>query len=87
MLWTTSSFLPVPASLLAKEPSEKAMAMTTEEVVQWLHSIKLSKYTELFQSEDVDGELLASYNIHDLEEMGIESGTDRKKIFVRFRKI
>ena len=63
------------------------MAMTTEEVVQWLHSIKLSKYTELFQSEGVYGELLASYDIHDLEEMGIGSGKDRKKIFVGFRNI
>ena len=87
MLWSSSSFLPVPASLLAKEPSEKAMAMTTEEVVQWLHSIKLSEYTELFQNKDVDGELLACCTLRELEQMGIENGMDRKKIFLRFRRI
>ena len=87
MLWTTSSFLPVPASLLAKEPSEKAMAMTTEEVVQWLHSIKLSEYTEIFQKNEVDGDLLACCTLQTLEEMGIKKDLDRRKILVRFRKI
>ena len=63
------------------------MAMTTEEVVEWLGTIKLSKYAELFRDEDVDGELLASCTVQTLEEMGIKSDLDRRKIFLRFRKI
>ena len=83
----TFSFLPVPASVLAREPSEKAMAMTPEEVIQWLHNINLSKYTDMFKDKEVDGELLATFGTKDLQEMGIESGIDQKKIFVRFRRI
>ena len=83
----TSSFLPVPASVLAREPSESAMAMTTEDVIQWLQSIKLSEYTEIFKEKDVDGDLLACCTLQTLEEMGIDKDLDRRKIFVRFRKI
>ena len=63
------------------------MAMTTEEVIQWLHSISLSKYTEIFKDEEVDGEFLSTFSFEDLQEMGIESGKDRKKIFLQFRRI
>ena len=83
----TSSFFPVPASVLAREPSENAMAMTTEEVIQWLQSIKLSKYTAIFKDNDVDGYLLAYCTLQTLEEMGIDKVLDRRKIFVRFREI
>ena len=89
MSWCTYScpVHPVPASLLDREPSKKAMAMTTEEVVQWLKSINLSKYTQDFQDNEVDGELLASCTLKELEEIGVKGGVDRKKIFLRFRKI
>ena len=83
----TSSFLPVPASVPAREPSENAMAMTTEEVIQWLQSINLAKYTEIFKEKDVDGDLLAFCNLQTLEQMGIDDDLDRRKILVRFRKI
>ena len=63
------------------------MAMTTEEVVEWLGTIKLSKYAKIFQDEDVDGELLATYNVKNLEEIGVNSGADGKKILLRFRRI
>ena len=63
------------------------MAMTTEEVVEWLGSIQLSKYAELFWKNYVDGDLLASFTVQTLEEMGIKSDLDQKKIFVLFRKI
>ena len=71
----------------SREPSEKAMAMTTEEVIQWLQSIKLSKYTEIFKDNDVDGCILA-YSTHEtLEEMGIDKNLDRTKIIAQFRRI
>ena len=87
MLWPAFSYLAVPASLLAKEPSAKAMAMTTEEVIQWLHSIKLSKYAEIFKENEVDGELLASCSVQDVKEIGVGSALDQKKIYLRFRRI
>ena len=63
------------------------MAMTTEEVIQWLDSIRLSKYAEIFEENDVDGELLTYCTFRTLEEMGIERDLDRKKIILHFRKI
>ena len=75
------------APLATREPSEKARAMTVEEVVQWLQEIKLSKYAEFFREEDVDGEMLAWYTLEDLEEIGVKRGVDRKKIHQHFRRI
>ena len=83
----TSSFLPGQESVLAREPSEKAMAMTTEEVIQWLQSIKLSKYIDIFKDNDVDGYILAYCTLQTLEEMGIDKDLHRTKIFALFRKI
>ena len=63
------------------------MAMTTEEVIQWLDSIRLSKYAEIFKENEVDGELLASCSVQDLKEIGVGSVLDQKKIYLRFRRI
>ena len=63
------------------------MRMTTEEVIQWLHSIKLSKYADIFKENDVDGELLTWCTLQTLEEMGIKKDLDRKKILLHFRRI
>lgn len=63
------------------------MAMTTEEVLQWLQTIKLSEYTEIFRKEEVDGGLLATYELQDLEDIGITRSAARKKILQRFRAI
>ena len=63
------------------------MAMTIEEVVEWLGTIKLSKYAEIFRDEDINGALLATCTPHTLEEIGIKSDLHRKKIFLRFRDI
>ena len=63
------------------------MAMTTEEVVEWLGTIKLSEYADLFREEELNGKLLASYDLDDLKDMGVENGRHRKKIFVLFRNI
>ena len=63
------------------------MAMTTEEVIQWLHSIQLSKYADIFKENGVDGGLLTLCTFQTLEEMGIKKDLDRKKIFLHFRRI
>ena len=81
--------LPVSAkeSLLSREPSEKAMSMTTGELIEWLKTIKLSKYATVFESEDITGEELALCNLDTLKEIGIKKDLDRKKILLHFRKI
>ena len=73
--------------MFGKPPSEKALNMTVEEVVQWLDTIKLGQLAEAFRSEEVDGALLATYDLKDLEDIGIELNKDRKKILVKFRQI
>ena len=70
-----------------KVPSEKAVNMTVDEVVQWLGTIKLGEHSEAFRKEDIDGALLAEYSSENLEEIGIKLGKDRKKILVKFRQI
>ena len=61
--------------------------MTVDEVVQWLGTIKLGEHSEAFRSEGVDGVLLATYDLEDLEDIGISLKKDRKKILVKFRQI
>ena len=70
-----------------KPPSEKALNMTVEEVVQWLDTIKLGKHADIFRSEDIDGALLAELESKNLKELGISSDLARKKILVKFRQI
>ena len=70
-----------------KVPSEKAVNMTVDEVVQWLGTINLEEHGEAFRKEGVDGVLLATYDLEDLEVIGISLKKDRKKILVKFRQI
>ena len=70
-----------------KPPSEKALNMTVEEVVQWLDTIKLGQYAEAFMDMGVDGQLMATFEPDELEELGISSKIVRKKILVKFRQI
>lgn len=81
--------LPVSAkeSLLSRVPSENAKSMTTEEVIEWLKTIRLSKYATVFEEHDVTGEELAVCTLETLKEMGIEKDLERRKILLRFRKI
>ena len=81
--------LPVSAkeSLLSREPSEKAKSMTTEELIEWLKTIKLSKYATVFEEEGITGEELAVFTLETLKEMGIEKDLERRKILLHFRKI
>jgi hypothetical protein len=46
---------------------------------QWLKSIGLSEYTNLFAANDIDVDILADLTAADLEELGISLG-HRKKL-------
>ena len=70
-------------------PSDKAKNMTKEELSQWLRNeLKISDNDiECFEREDIDGSLLAGFDINDLEEIGIQKSYIRKKIITKFRNI
>ena len=73
--------------MLSRQPSESAKKMTTQQVVEWLNSIKLSEYAKIFEDNDVDGETLACITLETLEELGIMKDFHRRKILLQFRKI
>lgn len=77
----------VKESLLGRQPSVKALAMTTENLIEWLSTIKLSKYAKIFEEEKMNGELLATCDVEALKELGIRNGLDCRKIILQFRKI
>ena len=61
--------------------------MTTDEIICWLEDIGLGEYKELFESEGVDGSLLAELNAEDLKGMGMANTFHCKKLLSKFRKI
>ena len=69
-------------------PSDKAMAMSTEELCQWLEEKKVAdNYIACFREDNVDGSELAAYDDDDLKELGISEPYIRKKIMIQFRRI
>ena len=77
----------IPPSL-TKQPSDKAMNMTTIELCQWLKDTKISQeYIEYFKRDKVDGSELAAYKDEDLKDMGISESRVRIRILTQFRKI
>ena len=77
----------IPPSL-TKQPSDRAMNMTTAELCQWLKDKKISKeYIEYFERDEIDGSELAAYKDEDLKDIGISESRVRIKILTQFRKI
>ena len=74
--------------MLSLEPSRHAENLTTEELCEWLKTIKLSDdYIKLFEKNDINGGVLATFEDEDLQEMGISQGFIRKKIMGQFRQL
>ena len=74
--------------MLSLEPSSHAENLTTEELCEWLKTIKLSDdYIKLFEKNDINGGVLATFEDEDLQEMGISQGFIRKKIMGQFRQL
>ena len=87
-LATASVTAPSVVPSLVAVPSDKAMAMSTEELCQWLKDRNIADtYIECFREENVDGAELAAYDDNDLKQLGISEPRIRKKIMIQFRKI
>ena len=93
---TIPSVVPVPAvappntlTSTLPQPSDKAKNMTTGELCQWMRNeLKISDDDiNCFEREDIDGSLLAGFDVNDLQEMGIQKSFIRKKIITKFRNI
>ena len=78
---TTESLLP---SL--KPVSEKAVAMTVDEIVEWLQDNKFGEFADKFKEDDVDGETLAAYDVADLVDIKVPR-RKAKQILLKFRRI
>ena len=54
---------------------------------EWLKSIDLEEYVQLFVSNNIDYEILLTIDGSDLKEMGINSLGHRKKSSILYRKL
>ena len=73
--------------IVAKQPNDYAMNMTTAELCQWLREKLIPpKYVECFEQDEIDGSELAVYKDKHLEEF-IPEPRIRIKILVQFKKI
>ena len=60
--------------------------MTVEDTVEWLHSIKQGKYADIFQENEIDGDMLSDFTAEDLEELGVKLSAS-KIILNKFKRI
>ena len=58
--------------------------MKTEDILEYLDFINLKKYQERFKENDIDGDLMKEMDEETLEELGITSKLERKKIISKF---
>ena len=65
---------------------EKAKQLSVEDVVKFLHHVKLDRYATVFEEFEINGELLVQLPDNELQDMGIASALDRLKISVYFRQ-
>lgn len=65
---------------------QKASNISVEDVISFLHSIKLDQYAETFRELEINGELLIQFQDDELKEMNVTSALDRLKIRICFRR-
>jgi hypothetical protein len=53
----------------------------------WLQDLGLGKYTELFELNEVDTEVLPLLTMDDLREMGVEAVGARRKMFTNIQEL
>lgn len=70
-------------SVKQKEPKE----MTREEVGEFLKSILLEEYVELFVKNGIDGEILSGFDVEDLQELGVSKKFQCKMILRKFKSL
>eukprot|EP00049_Salpingoeca_infusionum_P006925 m.112890 g.112890 ORF g.112890 m.112890 type:complete len:844 (-) comp13494_c1_seq4:100-2631(-) len=59
---------------------------SVDEVCEWLETIGLGAHVAKFEDEGVDGELLVELDMEMLEELGISSKVQRKKLVLKRKK-
>lgn len=65
---------------------ELAKQLSVEDIVKFLHDVKLEQYATIFEEFEINGELLIQLPDNELQDMGIVSALDRLKISVYFRQ-
>lgn len=68
------------------ELKDVAESVTVADVLQFLKSIKLDRYQELFEEEEMNGKLLQSLTKEDLQELGIDNAYHCRKIVSKFEE-
>lgn len=63
-----------------------AKGFSVQDVVQFLHHIKLGQYATTFEEFEINGEILIQLPDNELEDMGISSALDRLKISTYFKQ-
>ena len=63
-----------------------AKQYSVENVVKFLHQVKLGQYAAIFEEFEINGELLVQLPDDELQDMGIASALDRLKISHYFRQ-
>jgi len=56
-----------------------AAPVSVSDVAEWLHTLGLERYHQVFEDNDIDGEVLADLDDADLEKLGVSLG-HRKKL-------
>lgn len=65
---------------------ELARQFSVEDVVKFLHHVKLGQYAAIFEEFEINGELLVQLPDNELKDMGIASALDRLKISKYFHQ-
>ena len=65
---------------------ELAQQFSVEDVVKFLHKVKLGQYAAIFEDFEINGELLVQLPDNELQDMGITSALDRLKISKYFHQ-
>lgn len=65
---------------------EMAKRFSVQDVVKFLHKVKLDQYATIFEDFEINGELLVQLPDNELQDMGIASALVRLKISNYFRR-
>lgn len=65
---------------------EQAVQCTNEEVIEFLFSIKMDQYLQIFRKEEIEGSDLLSLSDKGLAQIGVKSAVHRLKIRILFKR-
>ncbi len=85
-LCCTKTFILYAAGIPVEELKKAAEAVKVEDVAKFLIELGLGKHVALFKENDIDGVLLLELSVDHLDELGVKSGFECRKIWKRFRQ-